>query len=471
MAEAADKPKGPCELSGVCSGNGGWAANCLCAPLVLVANAVSTYCLPCVAIVTERCLGSLVEAACLPCATQCGCWPYVDESFPPEKQLVGMSSAGTTWARAPELAKLEGAEHMQLFQGKIEPADLCQGAVGDCWLVAALACAAEHPETIQRCFVTRFYNPRGIYKMRLFDARNKRWEYITVDDTFPLKNGSLMFMKPNKNELWAILLEKAFAKFCGGYSKLDGGFTHWAWQAITGDHVFMLTQSRREPGQKPWRRFNLAYPDQPEDKRDIRLRYTEESYNDAELWILLKKYDSARSLISASISKSANVRNDGPSGEQMKSDGLVAGHAYSLLQAVEVSTKMLGFGEAKRLVQLRNPWGSWEWKGAWSDGSKEWDEHPRVKSELKPKDDDDGSFWMSFEDFQKTYTTIYVCDRTTSSDLHLDVNEDDGCCGVVKGCVCGCCTYWALCQGPWTLYCGHRSTVNTKDTSTGCCGP
>lgn len=39
-------------------------------------------------------------------------------------------------------------------------------------------------------------------------------------------------------ELWALLLEKAFAKFCGGYAYLDGGRSPWAWHTLTGDNVF-----------------------------------------------------------------------------------------------------------------------------------------------------------------------------------------------------------------------------------------
>ena len=47
------------------------------------------------------------------------------------------------------------------------------------------------------------------------------------------------------------------------------------------------------------------------------------------------------------------------------------GHAYTMLR--------LELLEGIRLVQLRNPWGSFEWDGAWSDKSSEWNKHPRVR--------------------------------------------------------------------------------------------
>jgi hypothetical protein len=45
-------------------------------------------------------------------------------------------------------------------------------------------------------------------------------------------------------------------------------------------------------------------------------------------------------------------------------NGLMGGHAYSVLRAVE--------HQGKRFVVIRNPWGNSEWTGPWSDGSKEW---------------------------------------------------------------------------------------------------
>jgi S-formylglutathione hydrolase FrmB len=46
--------------------------------------------------------------------------------------------------------------------------------------------------------------------------------------------------------------------------------------------------------------------------------------------------------------------------------GIAQMHAYSVLDACEV--------EGNKLLQLRNPWGRTEWKGAWGDNSEEWTE-------------------------------------------------------------------------------------------------
>jgi len=42
--------------------------------------------------------------------------------------------------------------------------------------------------------------------------------------------------------------------------------------------------------------------------------------------------------------------------------GIVEGHAYSVLDCQDI--------DGNQLVQLRNPWGSSEWKGDWSDQDK-----------------------------------------------------------------------------------------------------
>ena len=76
------------------------------------------------------------------------------------------------------------------------------------------------------------------------------FRHYTVDDYFPCKKGTkdVTYMKPNGAELWAILMEKAFAKFCGSYGALDGGWAVWAWEAMTGDYVLQFRQKPNSAG-------------------------------------------------------------------------------------------------------------------------------------------------------------------------------------------------------------------------------
>lgn len=483
--------------------------NILCCPLVctigLFLRSIFIYCLPCIDILFFRLAQPFHHYLCC-----CFGWPYIDKDFfgakalgdhnknDPNKESADQMAKHTDWVRAHELKQFKG-KVPQLFEGAIEPSDLCQGAVGDCWLVAAFACAAEYPDAIRHLFVTKEYNPRGKYRVRIYDPIQEKFVIVSVDDRIPCQKGTNVprFMQPNGSELWAIVLEKAYAKFCGSYAALDGGFVLWGWHSMTGDNVFQM--SRNEDS--TWYREDMVAIKDKTDKRACGFRKTKEVYTEDKLWTLLKKYDKQKALLSASIGKvdfdkkgnSKSKKKDkmgkekhgqGLNGEQMlEKEGLVAGHAYSIIQAKEVSNSIkIGLGDAKlsipsakgdkfRLVQLRNPWGSFEWKGAWSDKSKLWKEYPHIAKQLKFVDADDGAFWMTFDDFKEYYTRVNVCDRTTSKDVSLDVREDRGSCGILAGWLCGCANFWILCKGARNLYCGHESTDETLDTKESwCCG-
>uniref|UniRef100_A0A7S2ECG6 Calpain catalytic domain-containing protein n=1 Tax=Ditylum brightwellii TaxID=49249 RepID=A0A7S2ECG6_9STRA len=472
--------------------------NVICCPLVatigLGYRSFWIYCFPCFKIMLERFVVRIRQYLCC-----CMKWPYEDDSFIGAKALGDHSAADpskptaeemegdTEWLRAHELKSFEG-KRPQLFEGHIEPSDLCQGAVGDCWLVSGLASASEYSDAIRNVFVTKEYNPYGKYEVKIFNPLKKQFEVVTVDDRIPCQKGTKTprFMNPTGPELWAMILEKVYAKWAGSYAALDGGFVLWSWHALTGDNVFQM--SRNADG--TFFREDMVPINDPDDRCAVGFRKTKETYSEQDVWILLKKYYKQKALMSASIAKSDYTKNDGPNGEQLlEREGLVAGHAYSLIQAVEVDDSLeLSLGEVKvntdiagqiglkksnkfHLIQLRNPWGTYEWKGDWSDKSDLWDKHPNIKKKLNFVDVDDGAFWMTYEDFIKVFTRINVCDRTTSGDVALNVREDMGCCGICAGWLTGCAKFWLCCKGCKNLYCGHESTSETLDTKEkGCCG-
>lgn len=76
--------------------------------------------------------------------------------------------------------------------------------------------------------------------------------------------------------------------------------------------------------------------------------------------------------------------------DNIRVQGLVGNHAYSVLRAVECN--------GKRFVVVRNPWGEDEWTGKWADGSKEWKgEWLKILGELGHTFGNDGQFVMECE--------------------------------------------------------------------------
>lgn len=123
------------------------------------------------------------------------------------------------------------------------------------------------------------------------------------------------------------MLEKAFAKIHNSYDAISGGRPEQALVDLTNGVSELISFDSKE---------------------------FKKMKNDGSFWQKLTVSCKDGHLLAAS--------SNGTSDAVQSSLGIVEGHAYSLLDCQEI--------DGTQLVQLRNPWGSSEWKGDWSDTDK-----------------------------------------------------------------------------------------------------
>jgi len=353
---------------------------------------------------------------------------FIDCDFP-----AGPSSLAPTLPGREDLVKEYSVEWRHLNQWKhkrlfktIEPADIMQGEVGDCWLLSAMSAMAEFPGHIQWLLHQESSVPHhdlqlhddGKYAVRLFDVGTKAWKDIVIDDSIPflvgIREGFGLFAqpllsRPKDDEAWCLLLEKAMAKHLGSYGNLDGGDSVYAWAAWTGSDQLLSyrrgpyesnAQHQEDPatGKPLWCGYLMKITD-PKDPNSTEPEFTGERFTDDEMWKKLCLWDAENYCMGASIV--------GAESEKSRKDGLVEMHAYSLLSAVQIDTG----AESIRLSCLRNPWGgSFEWNGAWADHSSEWKSYPAAQALLHHEFKKDGVFWMDFSEWSPNcFNYISVC--------------------------------------------------------------
>ena len=437
---------------GVCYGDAHPLVLALTAPFVLAFHAVTIYLLPAAYLYLHRFSRALVAVLCGPCRAR-GWFLFTDREFAGARAL-GKADADVDWVRASNLARPDESKPMVLFDARIDPKDLHQGQLGDCWLIAAVSCVAEFPAAIRNVFVDAEATESGAYRVRLFDTDAKRWRIVLIDDLVPCAKGTRepIYTRPHNGEMWTVLLEKAFAKFFGSYAKLDGNRMERAWEILTGDAVFSLSQD----GAGAWSRGSeVLSPDQ--------------------LFLALQSYDRHRCVVGASRRKTARVAR-----EQQRDDGVFAGHAYSVLTVRRAGVAGLDHlrdsgASGVKMVLLRNPWGRGEWHGKWSRRDAAWKAHPAIARELghvgaDESKEEDGTFWMEFSDFVATFQSVSVCSRTTKGDLRLNAHEELPLVGPCVGCATGCFYFWCCCRGLRVVYCGEHSSEQLKEGDQ-CCVP
>eukprot|EP01035_Chromulina_nebulosa_P027975 gene27975-36861_t len=154
--------------------------------------------------------------------------------------------------------------------------------------------------------------------------------------------------------MWPLLLEKAFAKLKGSYQALSGGLPLDAMKAMTGyegERITLSSSSAAASSDAAFKKLHI--------------------------------YSNAGCLLAAGTK---GVDQSLVVGRKAVGGSLVGGHAYSIL---EIKTPSLTSSKV-RLLKLRNPWGTFEWKGDWGDDSVLWSTHPGVAFEIgRPARSDD----------------------------------------------------------------------------------
>ncbi|KAM0124851.1 hypothetical protein ACHAP3_010094 [Botrytis cinerea] len=302
-------------------------------------------------------------------------------------------------------------DNPQFYVNQASANDIRQGRDGDCWFMAALCTLGNKPGLIEKVCVARdeeigvygfVFHRDGEWRSEIIDDKlyltkpdyDESWiERNLIEDRqrinseedyrkiYQSNSGALYFAQcEDPNETWLPLLEKAYAKAHGDYAAIEGGHTGEGLEDLTGGVTTEVFST---------------------DILDKEYFWKEE---------LLKVNKDFLFGCAAGIFWGRGSRK-----------GIYEGHAYSILRAVEM--------DGQRLVLLRNPWGEGEWKGAWSDGSKEWT--PEWMKKLEHRFGDDGSFWMSYDDLLKKFQTF---DRTRLFTDEWKVTQS-----------------WASMEVPWTV--------------------
>lgn len=311
---------------------------------------------------------------------------FVDLEFPPNfKHLVQEKNSihnydwfSFIWQRPekffknPKLFNVSGFMRQSFAkrakpQKDISKSDILQGALGNCYFLAALCSMAEISDTIiKRLFVSNDTNEYGIYCVQI--CFNGEWKNVIVDDFFPCypDERGPCFTKGNNEELWVMLLEKAWAKLHGNYEKVEAGIASESLRSLSGAPV------------------EVFFKDEP----------------NTDLWSILKNAFKNKFPTTAGVDEEENL-----SGSKIGKKNLVPSHVYSLLNVSEIYHPSRG---EQRLIKLRNPWGNKEWKGDWSDESTIWTED-LMKKLNHNKNADDGTFYIEFKDFKESFSEVAVC--------------------------------------------------------------
>ena len=303
---------------------------------------------------------------------------FLDVTFPPKETSLKPAHIKRDlkqypWKR-PETF-LDGTKlKPALFVGSIEPNDIDQGALADCYFMGALSAVAEFERLVRSCFEQGQDPDLGLYRVSI--CKNGWWQTVIVDDFLPCSGPKPAFARnrDEPNELWVSLIEKAYAKIHGSFAAIMSGGSAPALGDLTGC---------------PYKTFEF--------EGDSSTSFKQLLENDMHEFLQVLGTPGKNIMYLSEKQITPEMQKEW---DKYQAVGLICEHSYSLLEVKLTST-------GDELCKIRNPWGNdKEWTGKWSDDDKAWT--PKLKAECGFEAADDGTFWMAFADVKKYFTSIAI---------------------------------------------------------------
>ena len=289
---------------------------------------------------------------------------FIDRDFDMTKK----ENSGSESLRRP-------ARNYNFVTSKISYEDVNQAGLKNDWFLSALSSIARHDINLLSPIIQNETNSQTgptVGKLNFKFHQFNKLVNVECDDV--ITASQIVKRESPDEQWWVTLLEKGYAKFCGSY--LEKFSPRIPLYHLTGGICVDVNLDTL---------FERTKVNNPEC---------------TEIYDLLENLTKCKDIV-------FNAQNLVKT-EDEERKGLIEG-TYSILQLKKIMRGTV------RLVELRNPNGknSSEWKGAWCDLSPLWDQVTPEEQKLN-KDQDDGCFWMSWDDFARYFELLTICQLPTN---------------------------------------------------------
>jgi hypothetical protein len=287
-----------------------------------------------------------------------------DDLFPPENQsLKGrynlpLGKEKIEWKSADKI----WGDEISIFGETISENDIKLGMVKDAYFVAAIKALIKYPSIIIQLFKTMML-PKDDSGIQIFLKIEGVWTIYIIDNYFPVskETGETIFCDSPTKNLWAVLLEKAWAKANFGYGNIVQGLTSEVFDAFT---PFIS---------KP---INAL-------KEDME-----------SLWETIKVVEKNNCIMTATV-------KEGTPG--IEDVGLIKNYSVIFVSCHEETYK----GNNIKLMKMWNPFEEMKWLGDYSAKSELWNKDLKTLFKYNG-DEEDGTFLISFDDLKLFFRNINI---------------------------------------------------------------